>query len=66
MATKTITLELDASELLENEKQSELESVSMVIRRLVTRLPSLTAAKLEESMQRFNGKRAGRRRSLAR
>ncbi len=65
MATKTISLELDAYELLKNEKQSERESFSMVVRRLASERPALTAGELEKAMQPFIGKGAGRKRATA-
>ena len=65
MATKTISIELDAYELLKNEKQSDRESFSMVVRRLAAERPALTAGELEEAMQPFIGKGAGRKRAAA-
>ncbi len=65
LATKPIFIELDASELLENEKRSERKSFSMVVRRLAAERPALTAGELEEAMQPFIGRGAGRKRATA-
>jgi hypothetical protein len=46
MATKTISLETDAYDLLKNEKQDERESFSQVVRRLFAERPVLTAGEL--------------------
>lgn len=59
-ATRTISIELDAYELLENEKRSERESFSMLVRRLAAERPALTAGELAEAMQPFIGRGAGR------
>ncbi len=65
MATKTISLEVDAYELLKTEKRSERESFSQVVRRLASERPALTAGELETAMQPFIGKGAGKRRAAA-
>lgn len=62
MATKTISIELDAYTLLAREKDGATESFSRVIRRLFAERPALTAGELLEVMQEFNGKGAGPRR----
>ena len=62
MATKTISLEVDAYELLRAEKRSDHESFSQVVRRLTSERPALTAEELEEAMKPFIGKGAGKRR----
>ena len=59
MATKTISIEIDAYELLKREKR---ESFSQVVRRLTSERPALTAAELEEAMKPFIGKGAGKKR----
>jgi predicted CopG family antitoxin len=65
MATKTISLEVDAYEFLKVEKQSESESFSQVVRRLALERPALTAGELEETMKFFIGKGAGKKRASA-
>lgn len=62
MATKTISIETDAYELLAREKKDRTESFSRVIRRLFAERPALTAGDLLEVMQEFKGKGAGSRR----
>ena len=62
MATKTISLEIDAYDLLKNEKRDERESFSQVVRRLFAERPVLTAGELLEAMKPFAGKGAGKRR----
>jgi len=62
MATKTISLELDAYEMLSKEKQAR-ESFSQVVRRVLTDRPALTAEELEEAMKPFIGIGAGRKAS---
>jgi predicted CopG family antitoxin len=62
MAVKTISLEIDAYELLKREKRSERESFSQVVRRLTSERPALTAVELEEAMKPFIGKGAGKKR----
>jgi len=52
MATKTITLELDAYEKLRRAKRSPRESFSSVVRRAVIPDESFTAAELLEWMRR--------------
>ena len=62
MATKTISIEIDAYELLAREKKDRTESFSRVIRRLFAERPALTAGDLLEVMREFKGKGAGPRR----
>ena len=62
MATKTISIETDAYELLAREKKDRTESFSRVIRRLFAERPALTAGELLDVMQEFQGKGAGPRR----
>jgi len=62
MATKTISIETDAYELLAREKKDHTESFSRVIRRLFAERPALTAGELLDAMHGFNGKGAGPRR----
>jgi predicted CopG family antitoxin len=62
MPTKTISIELDAYELLKAEKRSDRESFSQVVRRLTSERPALTARELEEAMKPFIGKGAGKKR----
>ena len=62
MATKTISIELDAYELLVREKRDTRESFSRVIRRLFAERPALTAGELVEAMTSFEGRGAGPRR----
>jgi predicted CopG family antitoxin len=62
MATKTISIEIDAYELLVREKRDPKESFSRVIRRVLTERPALTAGDLLAAMQAFEGKGAGARR----
>jgi hypothetical protein len=63
MATKTITLETDAYDLLKTEKRDERESLSQVVRRLSSERPVLAAGELLEAMKRFEGKGAAKRRN---
>ena len=65
MATKTISIEVDAYELLKSEKRDERESFSQVVRRLTSERPALTAGELEEAMEPFIGKGAGKKRAVA-
>jgi predicted CopG family antitoxin len=58
MATKTISIELDAYELLAKEKR-ERESFSQVVRRLVSERPALTTDELIEALKPFEGIGAG-------
>jgi hypothetical protein len=60
MATKTISIELDAYNLLAKEKRAR-ESFSQVVRRLVNERPALTAGELEEALKPFEGVGAGPR-----
>ena len=62
MATKTISIEIDAYELLVREKRDPKESFSRVIRRVLSERPALTAGDLLEAMEAFQGKGAGPRR----
>ena len=62
MATKTISIEVDAYELLAREKQDRSESFSRVIRRLFAERPALTAGELLDSLETLQGKGAGPRR----
>ncbi len=62
MATKTISIEIDAYELLVREKRDPKESFSRVIRRVLSERPALTAGDLLAAMQAFEGKGAGARR----
>jgi predicted CopG family antitoxin len=61
MATKTISLETDAYQLLKREKKPR-ESFSQVVRRMARERPALTAAELLEATRVFEGKGAGKRR----
>jgi predicted CopG family antitoxin len=63
MATKTISLETDAYELLRSEKLGERESFSQVVRRLFAERPVLTAGELLEALKPLEGKGAGKRRT---
>jgi len=65
VATKTISIEVDAYDLLKGEKQSERESFSQVVRRLTSERPALTAGELEAAMKPFIGKGAGKKRAAA-
>jgi len=58
MGTKTITIERDAYELLAKEKRGR-ETLSQVVRRLITERPATTAEELEEAMRPFLGIGAG-------
>lgn len=62
MASKAISLETDAYELLLREKRDRNESFSQVVRRLFAERRALTAGELLEAMQAFEGKGAGPRR----
>jgi predicted CopG family antitoxin len=62
MATKTISIETDAYELLAQEKKDGTESFSRVIRRLFAERPALTGGELLDALQKFKGKGAGPRR----
>jgi predicted CopG family antitoxin len=66
MATKTISIETDAYELLLREKRERNESFSRVIRRLFAERHALTAGELLEAMRAFEGKGAGPRRKRSR
>ena len=66
MATKTISIELDAYELLAREKQGRNESFSRVIRRLFAERPALTAGELLDRVQTLQGRGAGPRRKRPR
>lgn len=62
MATKTISIEIDAYEMLVREKRDPKESFSKVIRRVLSEGPALTAGDLLAAMKAFEGKGAGTRR----
>lgn len=62
MATKTISLETDAYNLLRKEKKPR-ESFSQVVRRMARERPALTAGELLEATTGFEGKGAGKRRN---
>jgi hypothetical protein len=62
MATKTISIEIDAYELLVREKLDPKESFSRVIRRVLSERPALTAGDLLAATKAFEGKGAGPRR----
>ena len=62
MATKTISLDRDAYQLLKKEKRDGRETFSQVIRRLASERPALTAGELLEALKPFEGKGAGRKR----
>jgi predicted CopG family antitoxin len=62
MATKTISIEIDAYELLVRERRDPKESFSRVIRRVLSERPALTAGDLLAAMEAFQGKGAGSRR----
>jgi predicted CopG family antitoxin len=62
MATKTISIEIDAYDLLVRERKDPKESFSRVIRRVLSERPALTAGDLLEAMKAFEGSGAGRRR----
>ncbi|HSZ09967.1 MAG TPA: antitoxin VapB family protein [Steroidobacteraceae bacterium] len=61
MATKTISIETDAYDLLVKNKR-RTESFSEVIRRLIAERSALAAGDLLDVMQEFRGKGAGARR----
>jgi predicted CopG family antitoxin len=63
MATKTISIETDAYDLLKKEKHDERESFSQVVRRLFAERPVLTAGELAHAMKQFEGKGAGKHRT---
>ena len=58
MATKTISLEIDAYNILANDKR-ERESFSQVVRRMARERPALTTDELIEAMKPFRGMGAG-------
>jgi len=58
MATKTISLELDAYEILSKEKRGR-ESFSQVVRRMAAERPALTTEELIEALKPFEGIGAG-------
>jgi hypothetical protein len=66
MATKTISIEIDAYELLVRERKDPKESFSRVIRRVLSERPALTAGDLLDAMQAFEGRGAGPRRRRSR
>ena len=61
MATKTISIEIDAYELLVRERKDPKESFSRVIRRVLSERPARTAGDLLDAMKAFEGRGAGRR-----
>jgi len=63
MATKTVSLEIDAYDLLKKAKSDERESFSQVVRRLFAERPVLTAGELLLAMKPFEGRGAGPRRA---
>ncbi len=66
MATKTISIEIDAYELLVREKRDPKESFSRVIRRVLSERPALTAGDLLAATKAFEDKGAGPRRKRER
>ena len=54
MATKTISIEIDAYELLVRERRDPKESFSRVIRRVLSERPALTAGDLLAAMTRHS------------
>src|SRR5205823_11833217 len=54
MATKTISIEIDAYELLVRERRDPKESFSRVIRRVLSERPALTAGALLAAMTRHS------------
>jgi predicted CopG family antitoxin len=66
MATKTISIEIDAYDLLVRERKDPKESFSRVIRRVLSERPALTAGDLLDAMKAFEGRGAGPRRRRSR
>jgi predicted CopG family antitoxin len=66
MVTKTISIEIDAYELLVRERKDPKESFSRVIRRVLSERPALTAGDLLDAMKAFEGRGAGPRRRRSR
>jgi predicted CopG family antitoxin len=66
MATKTISIEIDAYELLVRERKDPKESFSRVIRRVLSERPAMTAGDLLDAMKAFEGRGAGPRRRRSR
>ncbi len=66
MATKTISIEIDAYELLVRERKDPKESFSRVIRRVLSERPALTSGDLLDAMKAFEGRGAGPRRRRSR
>ena len=62
MATKTISIEIDAYDLLARGRKDPKESFSRVIRRVLSERPALTAGDLLDAMKAFEGRGAGPRR----
>jgi len=60
MTTKTVSLDHDTYEMLANKRRGR-ETISQVVRRLVTDCPALTVEELEEAMKPFIGIGAGRK-----
>ena len=66
MATKTISIEIDAYDLLVRERKDPKESFSRVVRRVLSERPALTAGDLLDAMEAFEGRGAGPRRRRSR
>jgi predicted CopG family antitoxin len=62
MATKTISLETDAYQLLKREKLIKRESFSQVVRRLMADRPARTLGELDIMMRELEGIGAGPKR----
>ncbi len=62
MATKTISVDMEAYKILRRERKGRRDSYSQVIRRLYAERPALTAGELLEATRRFEGIGAGKRR----
>ena len=63
MATKTISIEIDAYELLVRERKDPKESFSRVIRRVLLERPALTAGDLLDAMKASRAAAREQRRS---
>ena len=61
MATKTISLEIDAYAMLKREKRRRTESFSDVVRRMIAERPAETVLELEKRMAALEGHGAGPR-----
>jgi predicted CopG family antitoxin len=66
MATKTISIEVDACELLARETHGRKESFTRVLRRLFAERPALTAGEVLEATAPLKGRGAGPRRKRSR